>query len=123
MEYQIGALIRKLEDLTEALRNDNPSLKAHSTELAQLSHAAEAFARESNGHLGYVAGIMVEMAQVPAISLLVEWGAFQHIPFEGTISYRKLAGKLDADAALIGNELLPPDFQPPEYSERGVEVS
>lgn len=46
---------------------------------------------------------MVNVAQIPAMSLLAQWGAFQHIPTEGSISYEELAERLDADTNLIGN--------------------
>lgn len=40
-------------------------------------------------------------AEFVALRLFIEWGAFEAIPLEGTISYQALAEKIDADMQLV----------------------
>lgn len=46
-----------------------------------------------------------QMGDIAAWNVFIHWKAFDHIPLEGSISYRDLAGMLAADEGLVG---LPP---------------
>ncbi|TDZ16003.1 hypothetical protein Cob_v011035 [Colletotrichum orbiculare MAFF 240422] len=40
-------------------------------------------------------------AEAASLRLLLDWGAFEVIPMEGTISYTELAKQLEADFSLV----------------------
>lgn len=40
-------------------------------------------------------------AEFVALRLFIEWGAFEAIPLEGSITYQELADKIDADMQLV----------------------
>lgn len=42
------------------------------------------------------------MAEMGALRLLMEWGTIDHIPKDGSISYKNLAEKVGAEEELIG---------------------
>lgn len=46
------------------------------------------------------------MAEMGALRLLMEWSAIDHIPNEGSISYKDLAEKVGAEEELIGKFIL-----------------
>jgi Mn-dependent DtxR family transcriptional regulator len=46
------------------------------------------------------------MAEMGAIRTLMKWKAFDVIPAEGTITYKELAEKLDAEVSLVSKDLI-----------------
>lgn len=41
------------------------------------------------------------MAEMGALRLLMDWGALEHIPSDGSTSYRDLAAKVGAEEPLL----------------------
>ena len=105
MEEQIQSLTRQLNELTESLHTQDASLAAQSAQLGELSDAADAFSKQRKGHFGYVSNVVGALSQAPALAVLSRWGVFKEIPQEGAISYKDLAAKVDADAAIISRSL------------------
>ena len=113
MEERLQSLTRELTELTEALRSRDPALEGSSPEqLEALSEAADAFARQKRGHLGYISGIVGGITQAPVLALFATWGAFREIPPDGAISYRDLAAKVGADTAIISCVHIKPPTSP-----------
>jgi hypothetical protein len=45
---------------------------------------------------------MEQMAEMGAIRCFMDWGAFDLIPQDGSIAYKDLAEKLEAEESLVG---------------------
>lgn len=101
MEQQLQSLADQLTQLTETIRNDAASVKAHPEQLSRLSEAANAFAKQTRGPAGYISEMMTNIVLLSSLGLFNRWRVFDHIPTGGSISYQALADKLGADTALI----------------------
>ena len=45
--------------------------------------------------------LLPQMAEFAAIRCFMHWGAFEHIPLQGSTTYKELAEKIGAEESLI----------------------
>lgn len=83
MEQQLQSLADQLTQLTETIRNDAASVKAHPEQLSRLSEAANAFAKQTRGPAGYISEMMTNIVLLSSLGLFNRWRVFDHIPTGG----------------------------------------
>lgn len=106
MSTQMEVLAKQIADSVESLKRDNKSPEEEAQHRAVIAKSAHALAHLTKTPIEHLMDRFVIYTEDAALALFIQWKAFDVIPEEGTISYQKLASKLDADVSLISMEIL-----------------
>lgn len=96
------ALAEQLSNVAKEIRNDTTlGFESDSEQRAKLIDAAKSIINAVNQPTDTFVDQSANICQLTASRLFIQWKAFEKIPQEGSISFKDLAAKLDADVSLI----------------------
>lgn len=104
---KVNALVEQLNNVAKEINNDTDfSASLNAEQRTLLVEASREVTNSVKGQLDAFTDQWSSMCEATATRLFMKWKAFEAIPLEGSITFKELADKLNADVSLISTSTI-----------------
>ncbi len=105
MDQKLAHLTKQLSDSVERYSSMDPQSLGYADAKNEIAEVARAIHNLTGGPIGLRADRAPVLFSLLSIRLFMDWGVFDHIPLNASISYEKLASLAEADVDIISKLL------------------
>ena len=101
LSAEMEDLTLRIKQVTTRIRSEPGALSSLNAERMGLMEAAQGLLDATRQPVDQLMDAMATMAQLTALRLFIEWGVLDALPSDGSMTFKDIATKLDANVDLI----------------------